>query len=84
VTKQKLEADDMGYGVWGFGSADLTTYTQGTLVVDFIDPQTHKVFWRGTASEIVANPSNVNASKLNKAVAKLVDQYPSHVANVAS
>jgi hypothetical protein len=80
VEQQKLEANDVGYGLWGFGGVDLTTYTQGTVVVDFVDPRTNKVFWRGTASEIVNDPNNVNTAKLDKAIAKLIDRYPSVVA----
>jgi hypothetical protein len=80
VEQQKLEANDIGYGFWGFGGVDLTTYTQGTLVVDFIDPRTRKVFWRGTASQIVNDPNNVNQAQLDAAVAKLVSRYPYNVA----
>jgi hypothetical protein len=81
VEQQKLEATDVGYGYWGVGGVDLTTYTQGTIVVDFIDPQTKKVFWRGTASEIVSDPNNVNTARLDKAVAKLINKYPYNVAS---
>jgi len=83
VEQQKLEANDVGYGFWGFGGVDLTTYTQGTIIVDFIDPHTRKVFWRGTASQIVNDPNNVNTAKLDKAIAKLINTYPSTVASTA-
>jgi hypothetical protein len=83
VEQQKLEANDIGYGYWGFGGVDLTTYTQGTLVVDFIDPQTHKVFWRGTASQMVNDPQNPNQQKLEAAVVKLMNRYPYNVASAS-
>jgi hypothetical protein len=84
VEQQKLAVDDFGYGFWGFaGPADITTYTQGTLVVDFIDPKTNKAFWRGTASQIVNDPNNVNPAKLDAAIAKLINRYPYGVAGTA-
>jgi hypothetical protein len=72
-------------GAWGYGWAgypDLYTYTQGTLIVDFIDPHTNQVFWRGTATGVVQNPNNPDAQKLNDAVAKLIDRYPTQVAGM--
>jgi hypothetical protein len=83
VEQQKLEANDIGYGFWGVGGADLTTYTQGTLVVDFVDPQTRKVFWRGTASQMINDPQNPNAEKLQAAVVKLIKRYPYTVASTS-
>jgi Domain of unknown function (DUF4136) len=81
--QQKLDVDTMGYGFgWGWGGpAAVTTYTQGTLIVDFIDPRTNQAFWRGTASDIVDHPESPDLGKLDKAVAKLVNQYPSMVAS---
>lgn len=79
IEQQKLQAEDVGYA---FGGVDWSTYTQGTLVVDFIDPQSRRVFWRGTASEIVDDPNNVNTARLDKAIAKLISHYPYDVATM--
>jgi hypothetical protein len=81
VKEQKLDVSTVGYGYWGWGGfPDVTTYTQGTLIVDFVDPQTNKVFWRGTASAVLDHPENPNVKMLDKAVSKLVNQYPGMVA----
>ncbi|HEY3353945.1 MAG TPA: DUF4136 domain-containing protein [Polyangia bacterium] len=77
---QQEAAPDYGYGYYGGWGGDAYTYTQGTLVVDFIDPQQRKVFWRGTASQVVNDPNNVDRKKLDDAVSKLVKQYPANVA----
>lgn len=82
--EQKTEVYSGGYGYWGYGWGgfpDVQTYTQGTLIVDFIDPQTNKVFWRGTASGVLDNPDNPDMSKIDTAVAKLVQQYPTQMAS---
>jgi Domain of unknown function (DUF4136) len=75
--QQRLDADTVGYGFWGWnGPVAVTEYTQGTLIVDFIDPQTNQVFWRGTATDVVSHPESPNTAKLNKVVAQIVDRYP--------
>jgi hypothetical protein len=71
--QQQLDVENVGY-FWG--PSDVYTYTQGTLIVDFIDPRTNQVFWRGTASQVVNNPDTPNLTHIDKAVAKLVNQYP--------
>ncbi len=79
--QEKIEATP-GYG-WGYGwygYPAFETYTQGTLIVDFVDPQTNQVFWRGTASGVVEHPNNPDLAKIDKAVAKLINQYPGTMA----
>lgn len=74
-----------GYGYWGYrwGSfPDVSTYTEGTLIVDFIDPKTNQVFWRGSAQGVVEHPNNPDLHRIDTAVAKLVKQYPTQVASV--
>lgn len=80
-TQQKLDVQQVGYGFgWGLGGTDVYQYTEGTIIVDFIDPRTNQAFWRGTASDVVNQPEMPDVGKLDKAVAKLVNQYPSQMA----
>ncbi len=67
-----------GWGGWAWGGPDVSVYnyTEGTLVVDFVDPDSHQVLWRGTATAVVDNPYNPNLKKVAKAVDKLMDRYP--------
>jgi Domain of unknown function (DUF4136) len=79
-TQQQLEvAGGYGYG-FGFGGMDAYTYTEGTLIVDFIDPKTNKAFWRGTASDVVNHPSNPDTGRIQAAITKLINQYPTNLA----
>jgi hypothetical protein len=65
-----------GWG-WGWGApASVYDYTEGTLVVDFIDPRTNRSFWRGTASSEVNTPENPSPKKMDKSVAEMLDKYP--------
>jgi hypothetical protein len=79
-TQQKLDVEPMGYGFYGWGGTDVTQYTEGTVIVDFIDPQTKQVFWRSTASDVVNHPESPDTGKLSKVVGQMVARYPSAVA----
>jgi len=82
--RQKVDVYPGGYWGWGWygGFPDVTAYTEGTLIVDFIDARTQKAFWRGTASSVIDNPNLPNPAKIDKAVVKLVQQYPVQLAAV--
>jgi hypothetical protein len=65
-----------GWGWGGWGGPTMYQYTEGTLIVDFIDPRTHESFWRGTASTVINTPDNPSPKKMAKSVDKLLDKYP--------
>ena len=76
TTKNKLNVQDFGYGPprW-FGSRDIRVnqYSEGTLMVDFIDTNTNQVVWRGRASGTL-ELKGVD-KKISKSVEKLVKQF---------
>ncbi len=62
----------------GMGTATSSTINIGTLVVDMYDSATQKPVWRGDATKTL-NPSKdpaKNQERLQKAVAKLLKNYP--------
>ena len=69
-------------GPWRFGGgiteATSSTINVGTLAVDFYNPAAKQLVWRGTATKTL-DPSKdpqKNQEKLNKAVAKLLKDFP--------
>ena len=76
TTKNKLNVQDYSYGPprW-FGRTDIRVnqYSEGTLIVDFIDVKTNQVIWRGRASGTL-ELKDVE-KKINKSVEKLVKQF---------
>lgn len=76
TTKNKLSVQDYGYGPprW-FGSRDIRVnqYSEGTLMVDFIDVKTNQVIWRGRASGTL-EMKGVD-EKISKSTEKLVKQF---------
>jgi hypothetical protein len=73
--QEELESTG-GLGYYGYGFGGVYTYTEGTLIVDLIDPKTMSVVWRGTASEPVDDPSSPNQKQIDNAVAKMINKLP--------
>lgn len=76
TTRNKLDVQDYSLGPrrW-FGGRDIRVdqYTEGTLIVDLIDPNTKQLIWRGRASGSVELKDA--DKKIDKAVEKLVKQF---------
>ncbi len=51
-------------------------YTEQSLVLDFIDARSGRVFWRGYASYVVNRPADVSTLKTQQAVRKVLREYP--------
>lgn len=82
---------DWGYsygGGWpyGYGSysmwagaprtyADVSQYSEGTLILDAVDTRTKRLVFRGTGTAVVGGPES-NARKIEEAVAKMVAALP--------
>jgi Domain of unknown function (DUF4136) len=82
--RQKLDVTqyDYGYPYWRYrwwGPLDypeITQYTEGTVVIDVIDPKTKDLLWRGQGVASVSDDPQVYAKELAKTVAKIVDRFP--------
>jgi hypothetical protein len=78
--QREWSAWGMGGGLrWGgMASAESSTITNGMLAVDFYDPASQQLIWRGTAAQTL-NPSGnqqKDLERLNKAVGKLLKNFP--------
>ena len=78
--EKQWNAYGMGGGLrWGgMASATQSTISIGSLVIDMYDPGTKQLVWTGTASKSLDPSSNQqkNQNNLNKAMAKLLKNYP--------
>ena len=54
---------------------DVHEYTEGTLLMDFVDAKTKQMVWRGTATDTVTSGDDIRRS-VQPAVAKLLALYP--------
>ncbi|MFI5314543.1 MAG: DUF4136 domain-containing protein [Myxococcota bacterium] len=84
--QQKLDAQTIytGYGPYrgwyGVGGAQtvVDTYDVGTLLVDFINPETNDVIWRGTAQSRIQElkTPEERQARIQDAVDRLLEQFP--------
>jgi hypothetical protein len=88
--KEKVDISGWGYFYgprWGFywpylGPYDEYTYTEGTLVLDFVDAKTNELVWRGVADKALydyyfsGSSHNFDDSELWKILTKILGQYP--------
>jgi hypothetical protein len=88
-TKQKLDVNSWDYGYpyypywwggWGPGfdpyAPRATEYTQGTVVVDVVDPQTNELLWRGQGVASVSDDEQQYEQDLWKAVTAILQKFP--------
>jgi Domain of unknown function (DUF4136) len=77
--EKQWNAYGMG-GRWGGGmaSAQQSTISTGTLVLDMYEPGTKELVWTGSATKTIEPSSNQekNQKNLDKAMAKLLKNYP--------
>jgi len=93
-TKEKLavhQSNDWGYGyvpyrygrygMWAgapMSYTDISQYTEGTLILDFVDAKTQKLVFRGVGTATVSDPET-NAARIKEAVEKIVQDFPRSV-----
>ena len=84
-TKDKLDVTYWDYGYpyyprwWGFGPYEqptVTQYTQGTVIVDVIDPNTKELLWRGQGMANVSDNEAQYEQDLWKTVTAILDKFP--------
>ncbi len=69
------------YGMWAgapLTHTSVSQYTEGTMVLDFVDTSTSKLVFRSTGTAIVGKPEG-NARSIQKAVEKTVANFPAGV-----
>jgi hypothetical protein len=68
------------YGVWAgapYTYSTINSYTEGTLILDFVDTSKQKLVFRGTGTGTVSSNPESNADKIREAVKKIVEKLPS-------
>lgn len=78
--QDKVDVTSWGYaygrrGRYWANDVTITQYTQGTLVLDFVDAKSKELVWRGWATGVVGEPKKAQ-EKIDQAVAKIVEKFP--------
>ena len=85
TTAEKMNVNSYGYG-YGYGwgpypygrNIDVSYYTQGSLIIDFVDNKKDELIWRGIGTAVLQDRGTPDEREqfINEAVAKILDQYP--------
>lgn len=69
-----------GWGGWGYGTGNtmvnVSTVTEGTLIVDLVEAGSNNLVWRGMATGTVSDSPDKMKKKIIKAVNKMFKNYP--------
>lgn len=85
TTAEKMNVNSYGYS-YGYGwgpypygrNIDVSYYTQGSLIIDFVNNIKDELIWRGIGTAVVQDRGTPEEREqfINDAVAKILDQYP--------
>lgn len=92
--KHKLDVTYWDYGyVWrprwwrGWGppwrEAMVTEYTEGTVIIDVLDPKTKELLWRGRGVAVVSDDVQEYLTHLKKTVTAILAEFPAAATVVA-
>jgi len=80
--QEKLYVHDMSYTTdFRVDKSVALPYRTGSLVLDFVDPTTSRLFWRGPASSVVADEQLDRyevRQKVREAIKKILEEFPSN------
>lgn len=66
-----------GFGNEGITNTQVINVPVGTLIVDVYDGSKHQLLFRGVASDTLSSKEEKNSKKLQKAVDKIFEKFPS-------
>jgi len=85
-TREHLDVTywDYGYPWWprwrgrghGWSGWTVTRYTEGTVIVDVVDPESRELLWRGRAVAAISPNVEQYADDLRRTVAALLERFP--------
>lgn len=65
-----------GHPFWGGGYGYVNQYTDGTIIIDFLDPEKKILFWHGRGSGFNLDSFNKREERLQVGVSEILAQYP--------
>lgn len=61
---------------WGAGRNTVSTTSEGTLYIDFIDAGKKELVWQGMGTAALAQEVNRKQERINEIVNKILEKYP--------
>jgi hypothetical protein len=88
AANQALDIHTYDYGYtwrgWPREYTEVTPYERGTVIVDLVDPSTHRLLWRGQGVAQVSDNPNTYVNELGKVVRSIAKKIPAANPNTAS
>jgi Domain of unknown function (DUF4136) len=86
--RDKLDIDSWNYGYtwrgWPRERVDVREYTQGTVIIDVVDPGSRTLLWRGQGVAQVSDDPDDYIEQLEKVVNQTVRRFPEATAATVS
>jgi hypothetical protein len=73
-----------GWGAWGPEQTTVTQYTEGSVVVDVVDPKTKELLWRGQGVANVSDDIQAYQQEVEKTVTAILAKFPPAVQGAAA
>ncbi len=72
----------MGWGspFWGGGMGYVNEYREGTIIIDFLDPEKKILFWHGRGAGFNLDNFNKREERMQTGVREILAQYPPNAA----
>ena len=65
-----------GYAFWpGWGYTTVSTYHEGSIVVDIVDREKEQLVWRGVATRVLGKKSS-SEEKIDQTMGRLMAGFP--------
>ncbi len=65
-----------GYGYWpGWNMTTVSTYLEGTIIVDIIDREQNQLVWRGVITSALSKKSSSD-EKIDQAMTRVLSDFP--------
>ncbi|QYJ67206.1 DUF4136 domain-containing protein [Flavobacterium litorale] len=83
-SNQRVDVDQWG-GAWGWGwnpwmwggnFTTVSTVTEGTLYIDFIDARKKDLIWQGIGTGVLTLDRDEKQERINEFVAEIIAQFP--------
>lgn len=85
--REQVNVYNNGYGPYGYGwgwspyywnsyNTSVSTSTEGTLYVDFIDANKKEMIWQGMGTGYLSQKMSKKEERINEFVAKILEKYP--------
>ena len=65
-----------GYPYWGRSMGMVNQFTEGTIIIDFLDPIQKKLIWHGIGQGFNMDNFNKREERMQKGVSEILGQYP--------